>query len=458
MKDGEQSGVDRLTKSRKAAGGRGKGNGSTGKRAVTLDDFYAYMPMVYKYVYVPTRDLWPKTSVNARIAPIEIGKDEKGEPVYIPASSWLDRNAPVEQMTWAPGEPLLIKDRIISEGGWIARQGNTVFNLYRAPILAPGNAAAATPWVEHVHYVYPNDADHIIHWLAHRVQRPYEKINHAIVMGGVPGIGKDTLLEPVKRAVGPWNFQEIAPIHLLGRFNGFVKSVILRISEAHDIGEFDRFAFYEHSKVYIAAPPDVLRVDEKNIREYPVPNCCGVIITTNHRVGAIYLPAEDRRHYVAWSELTIGSFAPDYWSRMWSWYDRDGGDRHVASYLAQLDLSNFDPKAPPPKTRAFWDIVDSARAPEDAELADVLDSLDNPEATTLIRVQNEASGDFQEWLKDRRNRARIPHRFEGCGYVPLRNDAVRDGQWIINGKRQVIYVKASLSTRERLAAARELAK
>jgi hypothetical protein len=27
---------------------------------------------------------------------------------------------------------------------------------------------------------------------------------------------------------------------------------------------------------YTAAPPDVLRVDEKHLREYSVPNCCGV--------------------------------------------------------------------------------------------------------------------------------------------------------------------------------------
>ena len=33
--------------------------------------------------------------------------------------------------------------------------------------------------------------------------------------------------------------------------------------------------------VYTAAPPDVLRVDEKHAREYAVLNCMGVIITTN---------------------------------------------------------------------------------------------------------------------------------------------------------------------------------
>ena len=56
------------------------------------------------------------------------------------------------------------------------------------------------------------------------MQRPGEKVNHALVLGGAQGIGKDTLLEPVKYAVGPWNLQEVSPAALLGRFNGFVKS------------------------------------------------------------------------------------------------------------------------------------------------------------------------------------------------------------------------------------------
>ena len=45
---------------------------------------------------------------------------------------------------------------------------------------------------------------------------------------GMQGIGKDTLLEPVKYTVGPWNFHEVSPKQMIGKFNGFVKSVIVR--------------------------------------------------------------------------------------------------------------------------------------------------------------------------------------------------------------------------------------
>ena len=204
------------------------------------------------------------------------------------------------------------------------------------------------------------------------MQKPAEKINHALVLGGKQGIGKDTLLEPVKYAIGAWNFLEVSPQQVLGRFNGFLKSVILRVSEARDLGEFDRFAFYDHMKSIIAAPPDVLRIDEKNRAEYAIPNVTGVIITTNHKSDGIYLPADDRRHFVAWSDLDKSDFTAEYWNELWHWYD-NGGCQVVAHYLLNLDLSAFNPKAPPPQTEAFFEIVNASRTPEDAELADALD-------------------------------------------------------------------------------------
>jgi hypothetical protein len=281
-------------------------------------------------------------------------------------------------------------------------------------------------------------------------------INHGIVAGGEPGIGKDTMIEPVKRAVGSWNVKEVNPEQVMERFNGHIKSVILRISEAHDLGEISRFSFYEHMKTLMAAPPDVLRCDEKNLREHSVPNLCGAFITTNYKQNGIYLPANDRRHYVAWSDLKEQDFKDGYWAELWGYYDQ-GGDRDVAAYLAEFDLSGFDPKAPPRKTPAFWAIVDANRAPEASELADVLDGLGNPSVTTLRRVQNAATGEFETFLKDRRNRRQIPHRFEQCGYVPVRNDAAKDGYWVIDRMRQAVYAQAELSLSEQLRFARSLA-
>jgi len=412
---------------------------------------------------VPSREPWPAASVNARIPPVAIVAadgspvlDVKGKPKTIKATEWLDREHAVEQMTWVPGQRMLVPDRLVADGGWIERPGCTIFNLYRPPNLQRGNPEHAGPWLDHVRAVYPDDADHIVAWLAHRVQHPEDKINHAIVLGGSQGIGKDTLLEPIKAAIGPWNFAEVSPAHLLGRFNSFVKSVILRISEARDLGEVNRFTFYDHLKNYTAAPPDVLRVDEKHLREYSAWNVTGVIITTNHRTDGLYLPADDRRHYVAWSECAKEEFSADSWDRLWTWYTDGGGTGHVAAYLAAYDLSSFNAKAPPPKTAAFHAIVDANRAPEDGELADALDRLGSPEVVTLADLAGPMPSEFSEWLTDRKSIRQIPHRLGTAGYVVVRNPSAKSGLWRIGGHRQAVYARRDLSLRNQIASAQRL--
>jgi hypothetical protein len=45
---------------------------------------------------------------------------------------------------------------------------------------------------------------------------------------------------------------------------------------------------------------------------------------------------------------------------------------------------------------------------------------------------------------------------EKVGYVPTRNEYADDGLWKLNGKRQVIYAKNTLSPSDRLRAAQAL--
>jgi hypothetical protein len=55
---------------------------------ISVDDFWAYMPM-HSYIYAPTRDMWPSSSVNARIPPIAL-LDANGDQV-------LDKNGKAHQ-------------------------------------------------------------------------------------------------------------------------------------------------------------------------------------------------------------------------------------------------------------------------------------------------------------------------------------------------------------------------
>jgi DNA polymerase len=193
--------------------------------SLTFDDLVAYAPG-RTCIYLPCKTHWPNASIDTRL-PRQPLLDKNGNPVKnakgkvmtIPASTWLEQNRSVEAQTWAPGEPELIRNKLAVEGGWVNKTGTTTLNTYRPPVIEAGDATQARRWVEHWHAIYPDDADHAIAWLASRVQHPEVKINHAIVLGGAPKIGKDTLLEPVKRAVGEWNYRDVALSNLISRNN-----------------------------------------------------------------------------------------------------------------------------------------------------------------------------------------------------------------------------------------------
>jgi hypothetical protein len=430
-----------------------------------IEDFVAYK-LQHKFIYLPTGDPWPASSIDSSLRPRGL-VDRAGRPILndqgrqktIKATTWLDRNAVVQRMTWAPGEPQIIKNKLFDEGGVIHKFGARTFNKYKPSNLNPGDSRKAGLWLAHVKRLLCEEASHVTLWLAHRVQRPHEKINHGLVIGGDPGIGKDTMLEPVKRAVGHWNWQEISPHHILGNFNPYVQAVVLRINEMRDMGDFNRYTYYERMKTLKAAPPDTLPVNQKYIEQYAISNVVAVVETTNYR-ESIWLPPDDRRNHVSWCSLKKEDFEKEYWNRLWHFYDHENGASHVMAYLLELDLSDFDPKAPPPKTEAFWVTVNAGRADEETEMGDVIDALGRPDAITIHKVIAAATQhyDLSQWLTDRRNSRAIRANLERCGYTNIPSPNAKDGRWRMAGKSVDIYVKKDLSPGEKFKAAEALCK
>ena len=120
---------------------------------------------MHNYIFMPCREPWPAASIDA-VFPPQVLTDAAGNPVMkggkvqkLAASRWLDRNQPAHQMTWAPGMPVLIPDRLVVDGGWIERSGVICLNLYRAPRLLLGDATKAQPWLDHVAKLFPVEAE-----------------------------------------------------------------------------------------------------------------------------------------------------------------------------------------------------------------------------------------------------------------------------------------------------------
>lgn len=423
-------------------------------KGATIDDFWA-IASENAYLYTPTGDLWDSAVVNAILgsgATVALMKDKR-----------------CAQLTWAPGMPRVIEGRVIVKGAWMDVPTARAYNTYLPPPTPKGDANQAGPWLDLGYKIFGEQFDHIKLWLAHRVQRPEIKINHALVLGSAnQGIGKDTLLTGARYAAGEWNCNDQGARQVMTKVrsghDSFLESVILVISEVHDLGDA-RFAFYDLTKPWLASPPPTLSVSDKWVKQHPIMNLVGVIYTTNHLTDGLYLPAEDRRHFVAWSDIKQTDFAEGFWTEFYQWY-ADGGLDHVAAYLATLDVSAFNPKAEPEKTEAFWTIVQSNISVEDSEMADTLDALawpdERPAALTIDMLAAQASGTAPElckFLSDKSKGKSINHRLAKFGYTTVRNTAAKDGYWQIGGKagnrRRIIYAVGS-DRDAREIAAREL--
>jgi hypothetical protein len=296
-------------------------------------------------------------------------------------------------------------------------------------------------------------------WFAHRVQRPGDKVNHSLVFIGDPGIGKDTAIEPVTAAIGHHNFKSItAASFFKSDFNGYLKSVMLRIDEVHDLGGESKYALHDRTKPVIAAPPMAHQINEKFVPHYSARNVCGVILTSNHP-DALYLPRDDRRHFVCISDRKKDDFPDGYFDNLYAWFE-NGGNQAVAHFLADLDLSAFNAKAPPPKTAGWYRVVAAGLAPESGDLSDVIEALGKPAALTIPMIKARTPGDSQLRLsfEDAKLRKAIPKRLGECGYIAVENPDAREsgGRWRMPGGKTTIYARRELSENERLAAARLL--
>ena len=104
----------------------------------------------------------------------------------------------------------------------------------------------------------------------------------------------------------------------------------------------------------------------------------------------------------------------------------------MAAYLDAVDLSAFDPKAPPKKTDAFWQIVAASQQPEEGELADVLETFKG-QAVTLnkvaIKAENMGHKALADFLKDRTKSRIVSARMDKAGFPSVRNPYSKDGRW-----------------------------
>lgn len=265
----------------------------------------------------------------------------------------------VDKLDYAPKRPRLFQER-----------GRTYGNTWYDGDESQGVEGDASCWLQHWDAMgWSEHRDHMLQWMAWTILHPDRKINHMMLMGSGEGCGKDFLLYPLVKAMGE-NSKTIAGEELLEGFNDYVLSTKhLHINEAELGDRREAVSLSNKLKPLAAAPPDSIRVNQKGIKPIEVRNVLSVSMTTNSQLP-IRLNGPSRRVFAVWSDLNPRDAGDDmtpewkaYWDHRWSWIKAGGADACIWYLRNCVDLTNFNPSAPPPVTEFLRDIRDASKSP-----------------------------------------------------------------------------------------------
>lgn len=402
---------------------------------ISLDALYYHVG--HGYLYRPTMETWPAKDTDIAVSPM------MDDGVMRKATEILQRRRLVTCVTSHPQLAEYTPDMNIVKGELVADSGAAILNLYRHATIPRGEAALATPWVEHCQRLFtkPGDCDQFFNFMAHRVQRPWEKMRFALLIGGEQGTGKDTAIEMCVPAIGAWNVENIAPRALQSSFNAYLVCALLRVNEAADAHDQSRWMLNEQLKNIIAGTPDHATINGKYQLTQHVRLYCAVLVTTNHLLTSVHIPEDDRRYDViecaTRKEMGLGDAEKrrEYFSSLWKWFDEQKGAQHVAAFLHQRDLSGFSASLGQRKTAAHMEIVQHGMS-GDEWLRDIVDEMGNPPVLIGNGILERAVG--MGWLK-KDAQAKLGYGLRRMGYQVLSNPHYGDGRWKLNGVLCRVY-------------------
>jgi hypothetical protein len=216
------------------------------------------------------------------------------------------------------------------------------------PDLTGVGAGDVSRWLDHCRTLIPDEAElnHCLDVMAFKLQHPRIKINHAVLHGGDEGSGKDTMWAPFIWSVcGPGlkNRGLVDNDGLNSQWGYALESEILILNELKEPEASQRRALANKMKPIIAAPPETLPINRKGLHPYDMVNRMMVLAFTNDPVP-ISISSGDRRWFCIWS--AAGRMDAKDAVKLWTWY-KHGGFETIARWLADRDVSAFNPSAPP---------------------------------------------------------------------------------------------------------------
>lgn len=284
----------------------------------------------------------------------------------------------VDTYTYAPGQPQFCKEQNYEGDGEM-----DCLNTYSdSGITAdPGDVEPFVQLVKDYCDNVPEAYNHVFAFLAYTVQNPGRRINHALVLQGEQGVGKDSMLLAMQRVYGAHNYSQVTLTNVESQFNEwlFGKQMIV-FQEMLAPG---RRNIYNKLKPYIT--DELHNINRKGLSLYRIPNRAVYIFLTNYK-HALSLDPSDRRMWVWYSQMRPKS--ADYYKRYYTWLADDRSAGALMDWLQNFDTSRFNPSAPPPMTDAKRALIDNSTNDIEQFLKQALEERSWPLGCDLINIKH----------------------------------------------------------------------
>lgn len=320
-------------------------------------------------------------------------------------------------------------------GAIIEREGLRLLNTY-IPVATPRQAGDASPFLEHVAKLLPDQRDQqiILSYMAACVQHKGHKFQWAPLIQGAPGNGKTLLTRVLKRAIGDRYTHMPRAKNIDGQFNGWMYGKLLVAVEDVYAEEFRRDVM--ETLKPIITNGDGLEIERKGHDQVTVNVCANFFFNANEK-DAVTKSKDDRRicpFYTAQqsaADLLRDGMGGDYFAKLYGWLN-DGGYAVVHDYLATYPIpAEFNPAVQAgglaeraPVTTSTQEAVAASATPVDTAIMEAVG-----EERLGFRGGFISSNALADMLREERIKL-PPQRFRkvlaDLGYVP--HPALPDGR------------------------------
>jgi primase-polymerase (primpol)-like protein len=267
------------------------------------------------------------------------------------SEEWLNHAARkmVFTRTFHAGAPIITRDP----------GGRSAVNNWR-PIVRMPQTMDVGPFLEHVQYLFGNDAEQFLDWLAHIEQQPGVLPHHGwLHIADNFGTGRNWLESVICRLWRGYVAPSVDMDSLIGGgFNGSLAGRVIAVVDEIRAGARED-AYMMEGKIRNMLTEEVRYVKPKYGREYSEHNACRWLLFSNHK-NAIPMDDNDRRWYVV--HLSAAPRPDHVYAFLYGLLDNPAWIESVGAWLRARDISRFNPGARPPVTEAKRRAIEASKS------------------------------------------------------------------------------------------------